>query len=117
MGEQVVALERVSGLSAEDAKSMLLEAVRAEAEHDAVKLGRAIERAAREEAQDKARDIVVTAMQRVAAGAVDIVDERRPLIEEGTHTFQVAALGGALFDREMKLHRSQLTPRTATPAR
>ena len=46
---------------------MLLEAVRAEAEHDAVKLGRAIERAAREEAQDKARDIVLTAMQRVAA--------------------------------------------------
>src|SRR5687767_7060428 len=67
IGEQVVALERVSGLSADDAKSMLLEAVRAEAEHDAVKLGRAIERAAREEAQDKARDIVLTAMQRVAA--------------------------------------------------
>ena len=65
--EQVIALERVSGMSAEDAKAMLLEAVRAEAEHDAVKLARAIERAAREEAQDKARDIVVTAMQRVAA--------------------------------------------------
>jgi ribonuclease Y len=65
--EQVVALERVSGLSAEDAKGILLEAVRAEAEHDAVKLARAIERSAREEAQDKARDIVLTAMQRVAA--------------------------------------------------
>ena len=65
--EQVVALERVSGLSADDAKAMLLEAVRAEAEHDAVKLARAIERSAREEAQDKARDIVLTAMQRVAA--------------------------------------------------
>jgi ribonucrease Y len=65
--EQVAALERVSGLSADDAKAMLLEAVRAEAEHDAVKLARAIERAARDEAQDKARDIVVTAMQRVAA--------------------------------------------------
>jgi ribonucrease Y len=67
INEQVAALERVSGLAAEDAKAMLLEAVRAEAEHDAVKLGRAIERAAREEAQDKARDIVLTAMQRVAA--------------------------------------------------
>ena len=65
--DQVQALERVSGLSADDAKSMLLEAVRAEAEHDAVKLARAIERSAREEAQDKARDIVLTAMQRVAA--------------------------------------------------
>ena len=65
--DQVAALERVSGLSAEDAKGILLEAVRAEAEHDAVKLARAIERSAREEAQEKARDIVVTAMQRVAA--------------------------------------------------
>jgi ribonuclease Y len=65
--EHVAALERVSGLSADDAKSMLLEAVRAEAEHDAVKLSRAIERSAREEAQDKARDIILTAMQRVAA--------------------------------------------------
>ncbi len=65
--DQVAALERVSGLSAEDAKGILLEAVRAEAEHDAVKLARAIERSARDEAQEKARDIVVTAMQRVAA--------------------------------------------------
>src|SRR6476659_6574036 len=65
--EQVTALEHVSGMSADDAKAMLLDAVRAEAEHDAVKLGRAIERSAREEAQDKVRDIVLTAMQRVAA--------------------------------------------------
>jgi ribonuclease Y len=65
--EQVAALERVSGLSADDAKAMLVEAVRAEAEHDAVKVARAIERSAREDAQDKARDIVITAMQRVAA--------------------------------------------------
>ena len=65
--EQILALERVSGLSADDAKGILIEAVRAEAEHDAVKIARAIERSAREEAQDKARDIVLTAMQRVAA--------------------------------------------------
>jgi ribonuclease Y len=65
--EHVAALERVSGLSGEDAKAMLLDAVRVEAEHDAVKLARAIERSAREEAQDKARDIILTAMQRVAA--------------------------------------------------
>ena len=65
--EQVAALERVAGLSADDAKGLLLEAVREEAEHDAVKLARAIERKAREEAEDKARDIVITAIQRVAA--------------------------------------------------
>jgi ribonucrease Y len=65
--EQVVALERVSSLSAEDAKGILLEAVREEAEHDAVKLAKSIERRAREEAQDRAREVVVTAIQRVAA--------------------------------------------------
>jgi ribonuclease Y len=67
IGEQIVALERVSGLSADDAKGVLLEAIREEAEHDAVKLSRAIERRAREEAQEKAREVIVTAMQRVAA--------------------------------------------------
>jgi ribonuclease Y len=65
--ERIAALEQVSGLSAEDAKGILLEAIREEAEHDAVKLARSIERRARDEAQDKAREIIVTAMQRVAA--------------------------------------------------
>ena len=65
--EQVTALERVSGMSADDAKSVLLDAVREEAEHDAVKLARSIERRAREEAHEKARDVIVTAIQRVAA--------------------------------------------------
>jgi ribonuclease Y len=65
--EQVDALERVSGVSADDAKSLLLEAVREEAEHDAVKLARAIDRRARDEAEEKARDIIITAIQRVAA--------------------------------------------------
>ena len=65
--ERVEALEKVSSLSADDAKAILLEAIREEAEHDAVKLARSIERRARDEAQDKAREIIVTAMQRVAA--------------------------------------------------
>ena len=66
-GEQVEALERVSSMSAEQARDILIEAVREEAEKDAVKLARAIERSAREGAQEKARDIVITAIQRVAA--------------------------------------------------
>ena len=65
--DHIVALERVSEMSAEDAKAALLLAVREEAEHDAVKIARAIERKAREEADDKARDVIVTAMQRIAA--------------------------------------------------
>jgi len=65
--ERIAALEQVANLTAEDAKGLLLEAVREEATHDAVKLARAIERAAREEAADKAREVIVTAIQRVAA--------------------------------------------------
>ncbi|MEO7664517.1 MAG: ribonuclease Y [Candidatus Limnocylindrales bacterium] len=65
--ERLAALEQVSGMSAADAKGVIVEAVREEAEHDAVKLARAIERRARDEATEKARDIVLTAMQRVAA--------------------------------------------------
>jgi ribonuclease Y len=65
--ERIVALEQLSGVSADDAKALLLDAVRAEAENDAVKLARSIERRAREEATEKARDVIVTAMQRIAA--------------------------------------------------
>jgi ribonuclease Y len=65
--EQVAALERISGMTADEAKAQLLEAVRVEAENDAVRLARQIERKAREEAQEKAREVIVTAMQRVAA--------------------------------------------------
>src|SRR6476646_885101 len=51
--EQVVALERVANMNAEEARNILIEAVREEAEHDAVKIARAIERSAREDAQDR----------------------------------------------------------------
>jgi ribonuclease Y len=65
--EHVEALERVSGLSAADAKAQLLEAVREEADRDAVRLAKSIEKAAREEAEERAREIVLTTMQRIAA--------------------------------------------------
>ncbi len=63
--DQIAALERVGQMSVEEARSDLLEAVREQADHDAVKLARSIERKAREEADDRARDVVVTAIQRV----------------------------------------------------
>ncbi|MDL2335599.1 MAG: ribonuclease Y, partial [Chloroflexota bacterium] len=63
--EQIAALEKVSQMSQDDAKQVLLEQVRADAEHDAVRLARSIERRAKEEADDKARDVLVTAIQRV----------------------------------------------------
>jgi ribonuclease Y len=65
--EQVATLERIAEMSADDAKGQLLEAVRAEAENDAVRLARSIERKARDEAQERAREVIVTAIQRVAA--------------------------------------------------
>ena len=65
--EHVAALERVSGMTAAEAKAQLLEAVRDEADRDAVRLAKAIEREAREEAEERAREIVITTMQRIAA--------------------------------------------------
>ena len=65
--DHVAALERVSGMSAAEAKAQLLEAVREEAERDAVRLAKSIEREAREEGEERAREIVITTMQRIAA--------------------------------------------------
>ena len=63
--EQIQALEQVSQLSQDEAKQVLIEQVRGEAEQEAVRMARVIERNAREEAEDKARAVVVTAIQRV----------------------------------------------------
>ncbi len=63
----MAALERVSGMSSAEAKAQLLEAVRDEADRDAVRLAKSIENAAREEAEERAREIVITTMQRIAA--------------------------------------------------
>jgi ribonuclease Y len=65
--DHVAALERVSGMSAAEAKAQLLEAVKDEAERDGVKLTKSIEREAREEGEERAREIVLTTMQRIAA--------------------------------------------------
>jgi ribonuclease Y len=65
--EHVAALERVSGMSAGEAKAQLLEAVRDDAERDAVRIAKAIEREARDEAEERSREVVITAMQRIAA--------------------------------------------------
>ncbi|MFO1541141.1 MAG: ribonuclease Y [Chloroflexota bacterium] len=63
--EHLAALETVSQMSVAEAKAVLLEQVREDAEHDAVRITRQIERAAKEGAEEKARDVVVTAIQRV----------------------------------------------------
>jgi ribonuclease Y len=64
---QVEALEKASGMTAAEAKAQLVEAVREEAERDAVRMAKAIEKQAREDADDRAREIVLTTMQRISA--------------------------------------------------
>ncbi|MER3397860.1 MAG: ribonuclease Y [Chloroflexota bacterium] len=60
-------LERVAGLSREEAKQLLLRSVEAEAREEAARLVRQIEQEAREEGERRARNILATAMQRLAA--------------------------------------------------
>ena len=61
------ALERVAGLTAEQAKAELVAAVEHDAKRQAVLVARDIERQATREAEQRARKIVVEAIQRVAS--------------------------------------------------
>ncbi|WP_375431960.1 ribonuclease Y [uncultured Friedmanniella sp.] len=65
--EQRQVLERVAGLTAEQAKAEIVTAVEHEAKRQAVLVARDIERQATREADAKARTIVVGAIQRVAS--------------------------------------------------
>ena len=60
-------LERAAGMTAQDAKQMLIERIQEEAKRDAMALVRDIEAQAREEGDKRARKIVAIAMQRVAS--------------------------------------------------
>jgi ribonuclease Y len=66
-GEHLAALERVAGLTAEQAKAELVAAVEHEAKRSAVLVARDIERQAVREAETKAQRVVVDAIQRVAS--------------------------------------------------
>ncbi len=69
-GRQLRELERVSGLTQESARELILSNVERESRHDAAILMREIEQEARQEADKKARDIIATAIQRCAADHV-----------------------------------------------
>ncbi len=68
--KQVLELERVSGLSTEDAKQIILSNVEQEVRHETVQLIKQIEQQAKEEADKKAREIITLAIQRCAADHV-----------------------------------------------
>jgi len=65
--ERRAALEELAGLSAEDAHSRVVEAVEADAKRQAVISARAIEREAEEQAEQRARRVLATAIQRLAS--------------------------------------------------
>ena len=68
--QQLAELEKISGLSMEDARSILLTNVEQEARHDAAILIRNVEAKAKEEADKKARNIISLAIQRCSADQV-----------------------------------------------
>lgn len=70
MQAQVTELERVSNLTREEARDIILQQVEDEVRHEAAMLAKDIEQQAKEEADKKARDIITTAIQRCAADHV-----------------------------------------------
>ncbi|MCI8949256.1 MAG: ribonuclease Y [Lachnospiraceae bacterium] len=63
-------LEKISGLTSEQAKEYLLKSVEDDVKHDTAKLVKELENKAKEEADRKAKDYIVTAIQRCAADHV-----------------------------------------------
>ncbi len=63
-------LEKISGLTSEQAKEYLLKSVEEDVKHDTAKMIKELEAKAKEEADKKAKDYVVTAIQRCAADHV-----------------------------------------------
>ncbi len=77
--KQVEELERISGLSTDDAKNMLIDNIKKEAEQEASIAVKEIEREAKETAERKAREIITYAIQKcsadhVAETTVSVVD-------------------------------------------
>lgn len=68
--KRVQELERISGLTSEQAKEYLLKTVEDEVKHDTAVMVKTLESRAKEEADKKAKELVVNAIQRCAADHV-----------------------------------------------
>lgn len=66
-GELKQRLEKLSGLSAEEARAMLIQSIEDEARAEAARTVRRVEQEAERDAEDKARRILTVAMQRYAS--------------------------------------------------
>jgi ribonuclease Y len=69
-GRTLTELQRVSGMTTEDAKNQLLSAVEKEARGDMARIIRRIEEEAQEEGDRRARELIADAIQRVASDHV-----------------------------------------------
>jgi len=67
---QVAELERVSGLSSDEARQILLSDVEKEIQHEAAIMIKEIENKAKEEGEKRAREVITSAIQRCAADHV-----------------------------------------------
>jgi ribonuclease Y len=68
--QKVIELERISSLTVEDAKNLVLDEARVEYRHDMAVMLRQMEETAKEEADRKAKEIIVSSIQRYAADYV-----------------------------------------------
>lgn len=68
--KQITELERISNLTMEDAKQLILSTVEQEVRHETAQLIKDIEQQAKEEGDKRARDIISLAIQRCAADHV-----------------------------------------------
>lgn len=68
--QKMAELERISGLTYEDAKELLLNNVQTEVKHETAQMIKSLEEQAKEEAEGKAREIISMAIQRCAADHV-----------------------------------------------
>lgn len=70
VAKQIEELEKISGLTAEEAKALLLDEIEKDVRHDASLMIKDIESKAKEEADKKAKQIITGAIQRCAADHV-----------------------------------------------
>lgn len=68
--QQMALIEKISGLTAEEAKTILLKDVKNQTKHEAAMMVKEIEQEAKENAEKKAKNIVSLAIQKVAADHV-----------------------------------------------
>jgi len=68
--DQIKQLEKLAGMSSEEAKQLLISSMEAEAKHDAVRLIRRIETEARDQADRKSQEILALAVKRYAGDYV-----------------------------------------------